>query len=388
MQSLDEASAARTLLRQKPMGSTRFQAYPWAKLVAEWAREAPQPYQGQALREVETGLDVVVLPLLLQSAAPHHDSLSAVMYVRTIYGLREECLCYGAFTAAGRETFCFAPGLVRDLRRTDIQQVRLDMLRLPFPAFFLHFGRQEDIQIEDDQRLSPESFDGAFVWQCDDGTLHLSLTFSRPGGSSGLSGPACEIGPDLLGLPADVALRKGLERAAEESIEAQAEMIAPNDASELESQRASYAKAVEGAAALVVNALFYLSAYRNLPDVRPEEATPALLVQKHLGARNAKQQREARGLLQKSGFTVVRLCGEEGGSQGDGERQVASPATLRTHWRRGHWRNQRYGEKLSLEHLVWVRPTLVAAGREAIEERRYDVFEKPGRHTLLGHMVS
>jgi len=377
---MEDSNDRRHRLRQSPIGSTRFLAYPWAQLLTDWVKRVPAPYQGQPLTELEMLLDVEVLPFMLQQSRSLrlHDDISDMLYVRTLYNIRMESLCFGAFVAAGRETFAFSPGLASELRHTDIRDARLDMLRLPYPAFFVHFGRQHGIEIDDDQRRTPEIFDGAFVWQSNDGTLQLALTFSRADGpSSGLAGPVCLIGPELLSLPADDAVRRGLERCATESLETQLELVSDDDSRrELEKQVASFSGAVEDAANLVVNSLFYLTSYGGQGDAVPEPSTPQLLAEKLQRARNAKQQREARNAIQKAGFTLVRLCGadipERSQERGTEAGQAVS-AAIRAHWRRGHWRNQRYGQALSLEKLIWVRPTLVAAGRESIEGRTYAV---------------
>lgn len=375
---MDESTQRRNRLRTSPMGTIRFLAYPWSQMITEEARKTAQPYHGQPLAALEGLLDTRILPTMLELSRPQHDEISSTLYVRTLYCMRQESLCYGAFVATGSETFSFSEGLAQELRCTDIAEARIEQLQLPYPAFFMHFGPQEGIEINDDQRVTPEVFDGAFVWRLEDGTLNLSLTFGRAGGrSSSLSGPTCQITPAMLSLPANVAVRQGLEEAAHESLEQQRRMLSSPDVErELKIQEASYSEAVEAATNLVINALFYLSTYRNHGQPAPEPATPVFLQEKFRRARNAKQQRDANNAMLKSGYTVVRMCGSEflnpsSGAIGAGGQ--GSGVAMRAHWRRGHWRNQRYGASLAFEKLIWVRPTLVAPGRESIDARVYAV---------------
>jgi hypothetical protein len=40
-------------------------------------------------------------------------------------------------------------------------------------------------------------------------------------------------------------------------------------------------------------------------------------------------------------------------------KTVVTKFDISPHWRRGHWRNQPFGEKLSEKKLIWIKPTIV-----------------------------
>lgn len=369
----------RLKLRMSPRGPVRATGYPWSAQAAELYRPSTSsdaPYRGEPFPKLERYLDEDVIPRMLVGIRETMSEQDFALYQLSMYGIRAENLALAAYQAAGRETFEFLPELVSELRNTDISQVQLSNLALPYSAFYLHFGPQDDLQLSDFQRATPEIFDGAFVWAKDNGTLQISLTYMRHGQPvSGLAGPVAEITPDLMGLAADEALLKGFQTSAGNVLEAQRSAMPVEDADELDEQHRLYAQSVEQSARLVVNALFYLSAYGQDKSPEPSPATPGPLASKFLSAKTAKAQRTAKGAMEKAGYSLVRLCGKEFASEAPGGT-VSQDAggSLRTHWRRGHWRNQKHGPALSMTKLIWVRPVRVngqAAGE--VPERTYRI---------------
>ncbi|MEX0693900.1 MAG: hypothetical protein WD075_05615 [Rhodospirillales bacterium] len=72
-----------------------------------------------------------------------------------------------------------------------------------------------------------------------------------------------------------------------------------------------------------------------------------------------RKRRKEQSKAVKEGMRIIHFCGHRV------EDSLCVPhtseTTVATHWRRGHWRNQRCGSALSETKLMWIAPTLVKA---------------------------
>ena len=75
----------------------------------------------------------------------------------------------------------------------------------------------------------------------------------------------------------------------------------------------------------------------------------------------------------KVGKTIVRralwkpnFIGENFRIKYEGEQVLEGHhRSPHAHWRKGHWRNQRYGEKLSLVKRIWIEPVFIGLKQDA-----------------------
>lgn len=119
---------------------------------------------------------------------------------------------------------------------------------------------------------------------------------------------------------------------------------------------------------LLLKSLLYI----NLPEVRKsmvDEGTQAIM--KVNRAVSGAHKRKAKKAARSAYDTILILppvSHTPGAANSDG-RSVSA------HWRRGHFRNQRYGEKLSLSKIVWIQPVLVNFSEETVlvSGKNYDV---------------
>ncbi len=63
------------------------------------------------------------------------------------------------------------------------------------------------------------------------------------------------------------------------------------------------------------------------------------------------------------GYTKINYCGRS--FERLSNTMVDSSTELRAHWRRGHWRNQSYGPKLSNRKIIWIMPVIVRKNKAA-----------------------
>lgn len=265
------------------------------------------------------------------------------------------------YELCGRQIFDLDDNLVEMLRETALGECTLEGINLPYDAFYVRFGKQDDIKInfEDDEF---EYLDGAFVARTpyDNETFRLKFGFTTVksnGRGVMLPGYFIDILPSEQKLLVNDAVEAALARRLAEYEDNE------ND-SEQERAMNSYRRVeindgitlLRDGANLLVNALFYLESIRDHQiSQQPGRDTPPELVAKWFQTTPSKRHKQQSSLT-ADGYAVVRLVGQEVASKHQG-----AGGTLKAHWRRGHWRYQRHGEDLSLKKRIWIKPVMVGA---------------------------
>lgn len=320
----------------------------------------------------------------------------------------EECLAiaWAKFVGAGRQIFDVPARMCEMLRHTDVDDVPVNMLRLPYPVLYLHFGSQVDMEIEPKWHL-----DGAYIEHHpehqlltftltarpqDDAMVNLWHAFGEP--VIVLSLPAEVAGYDL-GTAIDHQLAARLNQLRSEQAQGDrdatdefTQMLPPEQrdsaagfgrvqittgtraTAHLE-QAQRHAPILRAAMRLVVNALCYLTAYPDDLESAWPEGTPQRLRQRTESG-TPKEQARARSKLEALGYTAVNLCGRRLEAHTAAQSVAPLATAVRPHWRRGHWRRQAHGEGLKLRRIIWIMPTIVRAGEQAT----------PSEQETLGHV--
>lgn len=273
---------------------------------------------------------------------------------------------YLRFCRFGRHLYDLSPALTEAFRNTDVSEARLEGLRLPYPSVYLAFASQPDFVVEGlPLKLEVE---GAFVIAETSGTLVVQLCCRdvdeprQPGMLSSVT-----FRPEDMQLLVPQAIDRAIDRELEgfgfdktsegplgENL---TDAMSQTRGWLLERHRASF----HAAASLLVNALFYLTAY---PDedvsIGAETGAPTGLVDRLTNPHRPKDRQRAASALTAEGYAVVRFVGRafDHETQNDG---APSGAMAAKHWRKGHWRDQRHGPKNTLTKRIWIRPVLVNA---------------------------
>jgi hypothetical protein len=329
------------------------------------------------------------------AARPLRDRiLSTSRNTRAMFRIVDMLMFNAVFCANGRQIFDIPEQLCEMFRKTDVDDIAAEHIKVPYSGVYLHFGPQPDLALDSD--WTPE---GAYVYELRDddgvGALQFCVVFAptdmeryRQFDVNIEPVYVQALGPQhmkmALGEAVDMVLAENMEELSkqiadepmanpgEEALQLAAEngmqlvsaqvARAREELASLEPRHRTYLEMLK----LIVNSLAYLTAYPKDIETTWPERTPASLLKELGKTDNRNEKRRIQSKLAALGFTPVHLCGRRLASEL--ERQSASAGPNRhpaAHWRRGHWRRQPHGPQNSLRKLVWLMPTLVSPGKTA-----------------------
>lgn len=324
-----------------------------------------------------------LVPRKLKFACPHPSFvMNAELTLAT---------AYGRFFQAGRQIIDFPQQMTDLLGDSDIDDIPLNAIKMPYASQYLYFGPQEDMEIEPGWIV-----DGAYVEQRGEaGDIRFTITAAprdHARSAEWCTFPEVQYTQDFVGefrsmdlaTAIDTVLSSRLAVLAEQKsqkggdITAQVEAqpfvygrtmpagiqivdVAPQMASlrddETRRRHPVYKKALQ----IVVNALCYVTAYPDDIETAWPDGTPASLLGK-ANSGTSKERARAQSKLASLGYSPVNLCGkhfEEEVKRAGIDPGAIKKGSVAMHWRRGHWRRQAHGTGLSLRKMVWVMPTMV-----------------------------
>lgn len=288
---------------------------------------------------------------------------------------------YARFFVAGRQIYAFGPEIRDALVGADHRDIPLSALTLPFQSVYLHFGPQSFT-------IKGATFEGAYVSQSI-GVFEILLCTSQEReyspGTRFTDPPKYQyLAINTSKEAADAPLGEIISRTvASEIVELKHRSELPTDPEELPpgfvdrrregaaEDLAAYRLGVENiddAMRLVVNSLLFVSAYREHISSEWDGSTPLRLTQAiENPSIKLKQRQEAKRQLIANGYYKVNFVGarfdySRCAHEDDHGREV------RPHWRRAHWRLQRFGEGRQESRMVLIRQVLVNADKLSAAE--------------------
>lgn len=302
---------------------------------------------------------------------------------------------YGRFVQAGRQIMDFPPGLTEMFTKTDIDDMRLDSLKMPYASQYLYFGREAEIELEPGWLV-----EGAYVESRGDaGDIRFTITavpndpflstrwndhpepcytqdfvqhYRSMDIATAIDYVLAENRRDLNKRAA--AEDRDITQQAQDAFAQRGEELPENIhlvdvSSSMSKKRIALSNqrhpAYLAALRLVVNALCYVTAYSDdIATVWPA-GTPEALKQKAMLGKG-KEVMRAKSKLASLGYVPVHICGQRIAEQ----RQIAQSNRSHgraVHWRRGHWRNQAHGAGRAFRKLIWVMPSIIGAEEEGAD---------------------
>lgn len=300
-------------------------------------------------------------------------------------------MAYGRFVQAGKNIIDFPPELTEMLANTDVENIPMKSVRLPFASQYLYFGQQSGIE------MAPGWFvDGAYVEsRGESGDIRFSVTtvptdhslsslwYVRPEAyysqdfietyrdsdlAQAIDGVLAETVNDLLsrqieagGDITDYVREKAEQEGVPLNIPESVTVVdvSPKNAGIRLEKALQQHPFYRAALRLVVNGLCYLTAYPDDISLAWPSGTPKGLMEK-AASQDSKVSSKAKSKLATMGYTPIHICGKRVAEQRE-TAGIPSENHVAAHWRRGHWRNQAYGAGFSLRKLIWVMPALIGS---------------------------
>lgn len=274
----------------------------------------------------------------------------------------QTALSVARYALNGRHVVQIDAGFTTEFAHTSLSQVSLADVKLPWESFYLAFDGP------DAPGGDGIEIDGVLVVRHADARRHISLTLlspPTPAWDSPGRKPDMQVkfrtddDRDIETAMRDAIdqlhgdLRNNLIRIQSETDASKEDHVvpAPNGGASLFLPHFERAKPIfEQCVALVCNALVYMTSRPEDGVERWQDGSPQKLLDR-IATDGKKAERSFHELLY-AGFTKVRyLTLPDAQETGRG---------VTAHWRRGHYKRQRYGKGLSEVRIDWRRPTLVA----------------------------
>ncbi|PZR20769.1 MAG: hypothetical protein DI539_09895 [Flavobacterium psychrophilum] len=138
---------------------------------------------------------------------------------------------------------------------------------------------------------------------------------------------------------------------------------------------------------LVINCILYLSQPSHKVDLTKEypAGLPANFDRKLSFAKSTKEKENVCKRIESSGFTKISFVGQ---SFRKTNSKLFGHGALEAHWRRGHWRKQKFGKDLSQNKNIWILPTIVNHVKG--EPKRGQVYDvnKEVAQPINGHIAN
>lgn len=262
----------------------------------------------------------------------------------------------GLFNAWGQNIFLVPDRIRALLEQTDLSGVAASDVQLPFPSLYVSFGAGFDGALPG----PPNRIDGAYVYAQHPDTLEVAVTSCLEGRRSAWptqQEPYQWFGFDL----------RDRSRTFEELLDAEREKLAADLTSGWNGVRQQSEQWREGLSAavsaltLAINVVCLINATSagEFSTAYPDDAPETL--RDEANDRRRRAGRIAREQLLERGYMPVRIVlGRESRSTAP-EAATAGGREVSSHWRRGHWRRQPFGQGRAQRRLQWIRPTLVRA---------------------------
>lgn len=300
--------------------------------------------------------------------------------LKGMYNYADVAMHYAAFCTFGRQIFHFNPEIAEQFRKTDIDEVRLDSLKFPYEVFYMSFGKQSDLNLWNEGCF----VDGAYIsmFNTKDAGLQILLTTARENiASDNLSRKFNWIlQPEkhyYLALPMEdlsQSIITVVEKALTEEMEDRKKSVQnqppildvpgkivinrrpesiKTEMRELEKGYTVFREALR----LIINGLCYISAYPEDIETKWTDDAPLSLLEKLQKAKKPKEVKNTTLKLASMGYTKIHFCGKA--FERLDRDSLPTGKEVMAHWRRGHWRNQVCGPKLTSRRLIWIMPVIV-----------------------------
>lgn len=303
---------------------------------------------------------------------------------------------YATYHAAGRNIFHLQPALTELFRHTDVEDVVVDNIKLPYSSFYLSFGIQKDLNLWSQEYYVDGAYISSFTHNAEqifeillttvrtdldysqkqnyiinpDRYYYFTLDFSEKD-KSVKDAIDASIAKHQPFTPADIPDTSGIHKVGDREVLI-LDRGKETQTIQAEEKKGGFPVFLESIK-LIINGLFYLSSQHREVALRYPPDTPISLLKKFDSEHKQSESERAANKLTSMGFTKINFCGDSIQAEHD---SLPTGREIATHWRRGHWRNQSHGSHYSEHKLIWIKPTLVRKDKgDPSSGHVYDVAE-------------
>lgn len=340
--------------------------------------------------EIADSVEQIMTLFQKENLSLPRDSRVGMEKVQSLFYLHEALLKYGR---SGSNCFQLNGPVSELLTRTEIADIQVADLKLPYDGIYLTFDQPPPIEID----TVPSLLDGAYL---SGSRNELTVTIiTRPDREEELSletlqAPLVIRLPRWHGLSLQDAILEALETNGydldrggenapitafrEVAAELGSELLIPDRTAQdliVDRNQEHFGTMVE-ALTLVANALMLLTATPDEVELTERWAGLREETGRLLRSGSETDRAKGRAEAQRENVMPIRVIS----LNRDAERRLREQeAEVRkspeeAYWRKGHWRRQPHGPKLSLRRWVWIEPVLCNA--EAELKRAGTVYQK------------
>ena len=297
------------------------------------------------------------------------------------------------FYKSGRNIFRIDPFLVKLLKKTDVGNIKLEDIKLPYDSIYFSFEPISDIQypiecyehkhdihykLQDQEKQF--SLDGAFVTMKNDYIIDITLTFidnkerfnEKIAIVKDYRFPVIQFSLDFGKWDTNEGrIHSGKTTFDESTVcfydiwegDGQPGELTYEELHALTKRKEKCNQyeweeyvLMDSAVKLIVNCLCYLNAVDNDIQTRASNPIADEILQELQKTKKTQAANKLKDKLKKFSYSKIHFCGNNLKKQIEDQ---FSGFELEPHWRRGHWRNQPFGSGLVNSRLVWIKPTIV-----------------------------
>lgn len=298
-----------------------------------------------------------------------------------------------SFYKGGRNIFSINPFMVDLLKKTEVGNIRLRDIKLPYNSVYFHFEPIADIifpleSLEHKHNIEYALqdlekhylLDGAFVTMENDHTLDITLTFidlkdqfkEKVGITTDYRFPAVQYTLDFSMWQSESGFSHSLDTTFDKATVCFADIWdAEGDPGELtygelraltkqkekcyQSEWEEYVL-MDKALRLIVNCICYLNSVDQDIEIGATQRDADDILKQLSKIKKTQLVNKLKQKLSRFPYSKIHFCGNKLQEQ---FKLTNDTTEVDPHWRRGHWRNQPFGASLSQTKLIWIRPTIV-----------------------------
>ena len=347
----------------------------------------------QILKDYDSVDEPVIFPHMIPIPIHHARNVKdvqAIVYKQTLS--RNEEMSFLKFWEKSRQIFSFDSELTHMLSLTDIDEIPWDEIKLPFKDFYISFGNYGQKIFYSNDKFSNREFiiDGAYVRTFKgkslifpEGSILIDFTsklvkptyeeaianepkgfiLAEPIYEFILSGRKGSTVKEAIQFGEDNFI-KHCEQLDKSNFEISKSIAKENGIYGFENEQLNlykerYFRGKEKillALPVLFNCIFYLTQYPECIVEEFQNDTLKRLLEKLNKAKNDWSKNNTLKQIKDHGYSKIKFVRS---IIKKNEESISTGREVSPNWRRGHWRNQPFGQGLSLHKYIWINPTIV-----------------------------